>query len=114
MAKGSVATQNQIPSNSTSRRVFLYVFTYFGVLYVVSVDLRFSMHLFRSKHKVRKLLFRFFIVGQPIILSANKYCYSEGLRSNKAFIHVDSAHSCTNSTDLSDPSRDQANLASLL
>ena len=48
MAKGNVATQNQIPSNSTSRRVVRYVFTYFGVLYVVSVDLRFSMYLFRS------------------------------------------------------------------
>jgi nitrogen fixation protein FixH len=48
MAKGNVATQNQIPSNSTSRRVVLYVFTYFGVLYVVSVDLRFFFNAFIS------------------------------------------------------------------
>jgi hypothetical protein len=57
---------------------------------------------------------RHIIFGQAVILSSNKYCYSEGLSSNKAFIYVDSTHLCTNSTDLSDPSRDQANLASLL
>ena len=91
MARGNAATQNRIPSNSTSRRVS----------YHYNKPSSFDLE-------------RHIIFGQAVILSLNKHCYSEGLSSNKAFIYVDSTHLCTNSTDLSDPARDQANLASLL